>query len=58
MEPMKFSLCPEGENCPEVEITTTDQGVSIRRDANTVRLSRAAWNELVWLIETGRLGTV
>ena len=55
---MKFTLCPECENCPEVEITTTDQGVTIRKDANAVLLSRAAWNELVWLIETGRLGTV
>jgi len=58
MEAMKFTLCPECENCPEVEITTTDQGVTIRKDANAVLLSRAAWNELVWLIETGRLDTV
>ena len=33
---------------------TTDQGVTILKDANTVQLSRAAWNELVWPIETGR----
>jgi hypothetical protein len=54
MEPVKFTLCTECEQCPEVEIT--DQGVTIGEDANTVRLSHAEWNELVRLIKTEALG--
>jgi hypothetical protein len=53
MEPMKFTLCPECTECPEIEIT--EHGVMIGEDANTVRLSHAEWNELVRLIKTGQL---
>ena len=54
MEPKKFSLCPLCGACPEVVIT--DEGViTIGEDANTVRLSRDAWNELVRLIKQGEL---
>jgi len=53
MEPKKFSLCPLCEACPEVVITS--EGVTIGEDANTVRLSRDAWNELVRLIKQGEL---
>jgi sarcosine oxidase delta subunit len=53
MEPIKFTLCPYCTECPEVEIT--DRGVTIGEDANTVRLSRAEWNELVALIKRGEL---
>jgi len=54
VEPKKFSLCPLCGACPEVVIT--DEGViTIGEDANTVRLSRDAWNELVRLIKQGDL---
>jgi hypothetical protein len=53
MEAKKFSLCPVCTACPEVLIT--DEGVTIGEDANTVRLSRAEWNELVRLIKQGEL---
>jgi hypothetical protein len=53
MEPIKFTLCPECEHCPEVEIT--DQGVSIGEDENTVHLSYAEWNQLVRLVTSGAL---
>jgi len=54
MEPTKFSLCPACTGCPEVVIT--DEGiVTIGEDANTVRLSRDAWNELVRLIKQGEV---
>jgi len=54
MEPTKFSLCPACTACPEVVIT--DEGViTIGEHANTVRLSRDAWNELVRLIKQGEL---
>jgi hypothetical protein len=53
MEAKKFSLCPACTACPEVVIT--DEGVTIGEDANTVRLSRAEWNELVRLIKQGEL---
>jgi hypothetical protein len=39
MEPIKFSLCPEWTECPEVEIT--EHGVMIGENTNTVRLSHA-----------------
>jgi len=56
VESQTFTLCPACMACPEVEIT--DQGVTIGEDANVVRLSRAEWNELVRLIESGELHEV
>lgn len=56
MEPMKFTLCPECDHCPEVEITA--QGVSIGEDENTVRLSHSEWNQLVRLVKSGAIGEV
>jgi len=54
MEPKKFSLCPLCTDCPEVVIT--NEGViTIGEDADTVRLSRDEWNELVRLIKEGEL---
>ena len=53
MELIKFTLCPQCTECPEVEIT--DQGVRIGEDENTVRLSHAEWKELVRLIKRGDL---
>ena len=45
METVKFTLCPNCTECPEVQIT--EKGVTIGEDTNTVRLSHAEWNELV-----------
>ena len=56
MEPVKFTLCPHCNECPEVEIT--DQGVGIGEGENTVRLSHAEWSELVRLVKSGALGEV
>jgi hypothetical protein len=40
--------------CPAVEVTADE--VAIGEDANTVRLTHAQWNDLVWRIENGELG--
>ena len=56
MEPVKFTLCPRCNECPEVEIT--DRGVTIGENANTVRLSHAEWNELVRLIKSDEVRAV
>ena len=56
MEPIRFSLCPECEHCPEIEIT--GEGVRIGEDENTVRLSHAEWNQLVRLVKGGDLQEV
>jgi hypothetical protein len=56
MQPVKFSLCPECTECPEVEIT--EEGVAIGEDGNTVRLSHAQWNQLVRLVKAGALHEV
>ena len=56
MENVKFTLCPNCTECPEVEIT--DKGVTIGEDTNTVRLSHAEWNELVRLVKSGELREV
>jgi hypothetical protein len=56
MEPIRFTLCPDCDACPEVEIT--DQGVKIGEKENTVRLSHTEWNELVQLIKRGDLSEV
>jgi sarcosine oxidase delta subunit len=56
MEPIKVTLCPYCNECPEVEIT--DHGVTIGEEENSVRLSHAEWNELVRLVKTGDLREV
>ena len=56
MEPIRFTLCPHCNECPEVEIS--DEGVRIGEDENTVRLSHTEWNELVALIKRGDLHEV
>ena len=53
---MKISLCPLCSECPEVEIT--DEGVTIGEGTNTVRSTRAEWNELVRLTRAGQLRAV
>jgi hypothetical protein len=56
MEPITFSLCPECEACPEVAMVA--DGVRIGEDDNIVRLSHAEWNQLVRLVQSGKLTTV
>ena len=56
MEPKKFTLCPHCTLCPEVVIS--DEGVTIGKDANTVTLSHAEWNELVLMIKRGELNEI
>jgi hypothetical protein len=41
-----------------LEFETTDQGVRIGEDDNTVRLSHAEWNLLVRLVRRGALREV
>jgi len=53
MGPIKFTLCPDCTECPEVVITA--EAVTIGEDENSVRLSHAEWNELVRLIKSGDL---
>jgi hypothetical protein len=53
MAPIKFTLCPNCTECPEVVITA--ETVTIGEDENSVRLSHAEWNELVRLIKSGDL---
>jgi hypothetical protein len=56
METIKVTLCPECEGCPTVEIT--DQSVTIGENENTVRLTRAEWNDLVARVRRGELREV
>jgi hypothetical protein len=53
---VKFTLCPNCTECPEVEIT--EKGVTIGEDTNIVRLSHVEWNELVRLVKSGEIGEV
>jgi len=56
MESVKFTLCPNCTECPQVEITKN--GVTIGEGTNTVRLSHAEWNELVKFVKSGELREV
>lgn len=56
MEPIKITLCPACSACPAVEIT--DKGVTIGENENTVKLTRAEWNDLVARIRRGELSEV
>jgi hypothetical protein len=56
MEPIKFSLCPDCDHCPEVAIEA--DGVKIGEAENMVRLRHTEWNQLVALIRKGQLGTI
>jgi hypothetical protein len=56
MQPITFSLCPECKHCPEVVIET--DGVRIGEADNVVRLSHAEWNQLVALIQSGKLSAI
>jgi hypothetical protein len=56
MEPVVFSLCPACDACPEVIVE--DDGVRIGEAGNLVRLSHAEWNQLVSLIQSGKLTAI
>lgn len=56
MEAIKVTLCPACGGCPAVEIT--DDGVSIGEAENTVKLTRAEWNDLVARVKSGELRQV
>lgn len=56
MEPMTFSLCQECDHCPEVAVEA--DRVKIGEADNMVRLSHAEWNQLVNLIQSGKLRTL
>jgi hypothetical protein len=52
-----YSLCPDCEHCPSVEITS-DGKVSIGEAPNLVTLRASEWNELVRAVKSGRLAEV
>lgn len=52
----KHSLCPGCMACPEVVIE--DNQVRIGEDANVAILKREEWNDLVDLIQSGRLSKI
>ena len=56
MESIKFTLCPDCDHCPSVEID--DKGVRIGEDRNTVTLTHAEWNNLVARVLRGELKPV
>ncbi len=53
MKSLKVSLCPACTECPEVEIRGED--VRIGEAGNLAVLTKGQWNELVRLIQAGRL---
>jgi hypothetical protein len=53
MEPIRMTLCPACDACPEVVIEA--DRVSIGEADNIVRLSHAEWNQLVALVRSGEL---
>jgi len=56
MELVSFSLCTECEHCPEVSIEA--DRVKIGEDDNLVILTHAEWNQLVALVQSGKIGAV
>jgi hypothetical protein len=56
MELVRFSLCTECEHCPEVSIEA--DRVKIGEDDNRVILTHAEWNQLVALVQSGKIGAV
>jgi len=56
MEPVRSSLCTECEPCLEVSIEA--DRVTIGEDDNLVTLTHAEWNQLVALVQNGKLGAV
>ncbi len=53
MEQRTFSLCPACDGCPEIQIG--DDTVTIGEAGNLAILKKEEWNELVRLVQTGRL---
>lgn len=56
MSEVRFSLCPDCANCPEVVID--GDRVTIGEEGNLVRLSFAEWNVLVAGIKDGSLAEI
>ena len=56
MERIAVSLCPNCIHCPEVVIEGDE--IRIGEDANTAVLTKAEWNVLVDLIQSGQLTRV
>jgi hypothetical protein len=56
MEVFKTSLCPQCDQCPEVEIA--GETVKIGETGNVVVLQRDEWNVLVELVRSGKLTTL
>ena len=56
MELVRFSLCTECEHCPEVSIEA--DRVRIGETGNLVTLTHAQWNQLVTLVQDGKIGAV
>ena len=54
MEKTVVSLCPQCVACPEVVID--GDTIRIGEDTNTAILTKAEWNVLVDLIQSGQLG--
>lgn len=50
----RISLCPACDACPEVVLEGSE--VRIGEPGNLVVLTKKEWNELVQLIQSGRLG--
>ena len=57
MERLAVSLCPACSACPEVVIEDDEVRI-IGEDTNTAVLTKAEWNVLVDLIQSGQLGRV
>lgn len=53
MAQVRFSLCHEGAECPEVVVD--EHEVRLGEAGNLVVLKRAEWNVLVELIQTGQV---
>lgn len=53
---IRYSLCPDCDNCPEVVIR--EDSVLIGEEGNQVRLSGEEWNVLVGAVKDGHLGSL
>ncbi len=56
MTESRISLCPACDACPEVVVEGSE--VRIGEPGNLVVLTKKEWNELVQLIQSGRLAQV
>ena len=54
-QPIRVSLCPACDACPEVVLDVTKDEVCIGEEGNLVRLTKEAWKALVEKIQAGEL---